>query len=86
MKIKSILIASGILLILICLLGYISAPSTATFEWASLNPLAFLSGLAFLFSFGFGFPVFVSILMVILLLIASVFLLGKAVNRFFKDK
>lgn len=83
MKTKPILIAAGCILILLSILSYISAPSAVSFEWASVNPVSVLSGLAFLFSFGFGFPVAVSVILILLLLIAAILLLGKAIQKIF---
>lgn len=81
MKPKSILISAVILLILLCVLSYISAPATESFDLSSLNPVSILAGISFLFSFGFGFPVYVSIGIVILLLIAAILLLAKLIQK-----
>ncbi|MGL4332977.1 MAG: hypothetical protein ACRCZQ_01465 [Bacteroidales bacterium] len=81
MKTKPILFSAGIILMLLCILSYISAPSTATFELSSLNPASILAGISFLFSFGFGFPVYISIGIVLLLLIAAILLLAKLIQK-----
>lgn len=81
MKPKSIFFSAAIILLLLCVLSYISAPATESFELSSLNPVLILAGISFLFSFGFGFPVYISIGIVILLLIAAILLLAKLIQK-----
>lgn len=86
MKTKPILFSAGIILILLCILSYISAPATESFELSSVNPVSVLAGIVFLFSFGFGFPVYISVGIVILILIAAILLLAKLIQKAQSDK
>lgn len=58
-----------ILILQFCLLSFLSAPETESFNFSSINPLSFLEGVIFTLSFGLGYPVWLSILFLLLLVV-----------------
>ena len=80
MKIKTV--ALGILVLLLCLFSYFSAPQSATFLEA-INPWNSLVGLTFILTY-FGLPVPLAILVEVLLLLLLLYLLHRLVRCFFR--
>lgn len=62
------LLATLLLVILLCGLNYLVEPTHDTFVWSSFNPLYLLSGVAFFLSFGLGSPILLSYLFIFILL------------------
>lgn len=81
MKAKHLLISTGIIIILLCMLNYAFAPATESFDFSSINPVTLLAGFTFLFSFCFGIPIYISIAIVITLLLGAILLLAKVIQK-----
>lgn len=62
------LLATLLLVILLCGLNYLVEPTHDTFMWSSFNPLYLVNGLAFFLSFGLGSPILLSYLFIFILL------------------
>jgi hypothetical protein len=75
-NLKTLAISAIGLILLFCVLTYISAPKTDGFEFSSINPLGFLEGAAFALGFGLGFPLWLSVIVIsaVSFLIFAVFL------------
>ena len=63
-NLKTFAISAIGLILLFCVLTYISAPKTDGFEFSSVNPLGFLEGFAFALGFGLGFPFWLSVIVI----------------------
>ncbi|MGK4028197.1 hypothetical protein [Bacteroides uniformis] len=63
-NLKTFAISAIGLILLFCVLTYISAPKTDGFEFSSINPLGFLEGAAFALGFGLGFPLWLSVIVI----------------------
>lgn len=75
-NLKTLAISAIGLILLFCVLTYISAPKTDGFEFSSINPLGFLEGAAFALGFGLGFSLWLSVIVIsaVSFLIFAVFL------------
>lgn len=63
-NLKTFAISAIGLILLLCVLTYISAPKTDGFEFSSINPLEFLEGATFALGFGLGFPLWLSVIVI----------------------
>lgn len=63
-NLKTFAISAIGLILLFCVLTYISAPKTDGFEFISINPLGFLEGSVFALGFGLGFPLWLSVIVI----------------------
>ena len=81
-NIKRLTLSLGILVVLLCLSSYASAPQSASFVEA-FNPWSTLVGLAFVLTY-FGLPVAASAAIVVLLLLLALWGVFALVRRLLK--
>lgn len=61
-NLKTCAISTVGLILLFCVLSYITAPESEGFEFSSVNPLGFVEGFLFALGFGLGFPLWLSVI------------------------